>query len=56
MISALVIAQGEDKPGPGFWAFAVGLGKFAWGEDEDQFWRDELKRVWDYWSRNRSTK
>ena len=50
MISALVVVQGENKPGSGFWACAIRLGKFTRGEDEDRFWSDELRRVWEYWA------
>jgi hypothetical protein len=46
MISAVVINPQKGKPGQGFWACAAGLGKFAWGQDEDRFWHDELDHVW----------
>jgi len=50
MISALVIAKQENRPGSGFWVCATDLGKFIKGEDEDRFWSDELRRVWEYWA------
>ncbi len=50
MISALVVVQEENRPGSGFWACASGLGKFIVGGDEDRFWSDELRRVWEYWA------
>ena len=50
MISALVIARGENRPGSGFWVCATDLGKFIKGSDEDRFWIDELNSVWEYWA------
>ena len=50
MISALVIVQGENRPGSGFWVCASDLGKFIMGGDEDRFWSNELRRVWEYWA------
>ena len=56
MISALVISKEENRPGSGFWVCASDLGKFHKGDDEDRFWSNELKSVWDYWTRNRDIK
>ena len=50
MISALVIAKEENRPGSGFWVCAFDLGKFIKGSDEDRFWSDELRSVWEYWA------
>ena len=50
MISALVIVQGENRPGSGFWVCASGLGKFIMGDDEDRFWSEELEKVWNWWA------
>lgn len=50
MISALVISKEENRPGSGFWVCASGLGKFINGGDQDRFWSDELRRVWEYWA------
>ncbi|MBA7605580.1 hypothetical protein ES703_12713 [subsurface metagenome] len=50
LISALVVVQGKDEPGPGFWACAVRLGEFTWGGDKNRFWSEQLNSVWDYWA------
>ena len=50
MISAVVIAKEENRPGSGFWVCASDLGEFIMGGDEDRFWNDELRRVWEYWT------
>jgi hypothetical protein len=50
MISALVISKEENRPGSGFWVCASDLGKFNKGDDEDIFWSNELRSVWDYWA------
>lgn len=50
MITAVVINPISGTSGKGFLACAFRLGKFTWGEDEDSFWSDELRRVWEYWA------
>lgn len=50
MITALVVVQEENRPGSGFWVCASDLGKFVFGDDEDRFWTNELRRVWEYWA------
>jgi hypothetical protein len=49
MLSALVINQIENKPGPGFFKCARGLGVFQ-GGDEFLFWINQLNEVWNHWS------
>ena len=50
LLSAVVTRDprtGDGMPGTGFWKSAWKLGRQV-GEDHEQFWRDELERVWAY--------
>jgi hypothetical protein len=48
LLSAIVISKESGRPGEGFFTCAQELGVYA-GEDRDQFWAIQLKRVHDRW-------
>ena len=52
MLSAVAVSVVSGKAGPGFFTLAKELGRFG-GEpaDEENFWRQELKAVYDTWKR-----
>jgi len=47
MLSAVVIGKENNIPGKGFFTLARTLGRNVFSDDE--FWIEELKRVYDYW-------
>lgn len=49
MLSATVINQEDNSPGPGFFNLARDMKMLTPGEEEYDFWLRELKRVRDYW-------
>ena len=49
MVSAVVVHKGNLKPGKGFFTLARELGLFT-GSDEDKFYIEELRKVYDYWA------
>lgn len=51
MISAVVVLKDSTppRPGHGFFECAQSLGKMKPGQSEDDFYRAELKRVYEYW-------
>ncbi len=52
LLSALVVHKdGDGMPGQGFFTIAWKLGQYSSG-DPVQFWKQELERVWDYWTTN----
>ena len=48
-LAAVVVRKREGVPGRGFFVIARGLGLHA-GMDDLAYWREELRRVHDYWS------
>ena len=48
-LAAVVVRKRERVPGRGFFVIARGLGLHS-GEDDLAYWREELRRVHDYWS------
>lgn len=49
MLSILVVRQQDERPGEGFYGLARDLG---WSvDDEEQFFRNEHRRVTQYWKR-----
>ncbi len=48
MISAIVLYQNENRPGPGFFTCARGLGRLI-DNDEDGFWAREVTAVHNWW-------
>ena len=48
MLSAVVVGT-SGKPGSGFLAWAKQLGYLKEGEDEDAFWKNECKKVYEEW-------
>ncbi|MBN2331379.1 MAG: hypothetical protein JXC85_06195 [Candidatus Aenigmarchaeota archaeon] len=52
LITAVVVRKDTKMPGNGFFELAFELGCFnKWGQ-RYRFWVDEIKRVWDYWSKH----
>lgn len=51
MLSAVAVSSVSLKPGRGFYAMARHLGKLGDGDDEERFWKSELKAVYDCWKR-----
>ena len=49
MVSAVVVHKGSLKPGKGFFTLTRELGLFS-GSDEDKFYIQELRKVYDYWA------
>jgi len=49
LLSAVVTRQDMGMPGVGFFKLARQLGKFQ-GQDEPNFWRNELQDVYNIWS------
>ena len=49
LLSAVVTHKdGDQMSGDGFFRIAWELGEYQEG-DPERYWRQELKRVWDYW-------
>ena len=54
MLSVLVVHKyGDQRPGKGFFELARTLGKQL--RNKDEFWINELRTVWDYWSEGQSS-
>lgn len=49
LLSAVVIGLDGNRPGRGFFSCARDLGCFR-GGDEDEFWVEELHRVYAHWA------
>lgn len=49
MLSAAVVHKDNLRPGKGFFTLARALGLFT-GNDEDKFYIEELRKVYDYWA------
>jgi hypothetical protein len=50
MLTAVVITEKDGMPGPGFWDCAYYVcGVWDGNGSREDFWRKELRRVWDYW-------
>ena len=50
LLSAVVILRDENIPGDGFFGMAQEVGLYD-GSGKDQFWANELRRVYNYWHR-----
>lgn len=55
MLSAVVVHEPSfDKlqmPGEGFFKLAIELGRWDGKGKKEKFFYDEIKKVWDYWSK-----
>jgi hypothetical protein len=51
MLSAIAVGV-NGKPGGGFLPWAIKLGYFQDGDDEDAFWKDECQKVYEEWKIN----
>ena len=51
LLSAVVIRKDIGMPGDGFFRLARQLGKFQ-GQGEQDFWHNELRDVYNMWSKN----
>ncbi len=49
LLSAIVVRQSNGRPGEGFFRMARHIGAFR-GDDDEDFWMNEVQRVYDYWS------
>lgn len=49
LLSAVVHLQEQNRPGVGFFTLARQLGLLQADGDEDAFWNDEVRRVWQAW-------
>lgn len=56
MLSVVVVHEPSfdilQLPGDGFFKLAIDLGKWNGEGKKEKFFYDELKRVWDYWSKH----
>jgi len=48
MLSAIAVGV-SGKPGPGFIPWALNLGVFHEGDDEEVFWKNECRKIYDEW-------
>lgn len=48
MLSAIAVGT-SGKPGSGFYSWAKELGFFKEGDDEQIFWENECKKIYDEW-------
>lgn len=51
MITAIVVHKHDKIPGNGFFNLARDLGKLT-KQDERLFWVNEIRNVWEYWSKH----
>ncbi len=50
MLSAVAVGV-SGRPGSGFYALAKDLGRLAKGKEEEEFWSEEIKLVYEAWRR-----
>lgn len=50
MLSVVVVAKSDGRPGDGFFDFAATLGYDV--SEKQVFFAKELNKVYEYWSRN----
>jgi len=49
LLSAIVVHQVDGRPGQGFFILARQLGLLQPGQDDEDFWQTEVRRVHEYW-------
>ena len=52
LMSAIVVSKDTMRPGRGFYTCAKDLGAYSGGDDEG-YWVGELRRVYDFWAKER---